>query len=389
MVAMDMVPGSPYYGVLYAAWVNFVSPFPVLLARSTDEGGSWSAPAAINAPPPRRCSGGSVAVGPGGRLYVTWAGMTLSAPFTEEYAGCASSTDGGATWSVAQNIFSMGGINGTLATKGNIRVNGLPQIVVDRSTGTRSGWVYIVTSEKGLAPAGSDPDIIFHRSTDGGATWSAGIRVNQDAPGNGKIQYFPAMDVDDNGAVNIIFCDDRNTAADSSEIMLARSTDGGDTWTEQVISDHRFKPKPIIGGSSNYQGDHLALMAVGGKLYALWMDDSSGLYQIWLAVVTPGSDVPDGGGDQVPRATGLLQNYPNPFNPVTTIPYHLARAGRVTITVYDIRGTVVAVLVDENRSAGAHRVTFPPAGMAAASGVYIARMMVQGGITSRKLLLVR
>ena len=42
-----------------------------------------------------------------------------------------------------------------------------------------------------------------------------------------------------------------------------------------------------------------------------------------------------------PEETQLLPNYPNPFNPETWIPYHLANAGDVVITIYDMRGTVV------------------------------------------------
>ena len=50
--------------------------------------------------------------------------------------------------------------------------------------------IYIVTSQKNLSPAGSDPDIILRKSTDGGQTWSSGIRVNQDALNNGKYSIF-------------------------------------------------------------------------------------------------------------------------------------------------------------------------------------------------------
>ena len=42
-----------------------------------------------------------------------------------------------------------------------------------------------------IAPAGTDLDVVFHRSTNGGVTWSQGIRVNQDAINNGKNSTFP------------------------------------------------------------------------------------------------------------------------------------------------------------------------------------------------------
>ena len=87
-------------------------------------------------------------------------------------------------------------------------------------TGSRNGWLYIVTTDKNITPAGSDPDIILHRSTDSGQTWSDGIRVNQDQLNNGKIQYFPAIDIDNTGAINIIYYDDRNTSSDSAEIFI-------------------------------------------------------------------------------------------------------------------------------------------------------------------------
>lgn len=388
-VTQDNDPASPYYGRMYTSWVNFVSPFPVLVSFSTDSAGTWSTPAAINAPPPRRSSGGSIATGPGGRLVVVWSGMTANAPFQEDFAGCATSSDGGGTWTVSQNIFDMNGINGTLSAKGNIRVNGLPQVAIDRSSGPRSGWIYVVTTEKNLSPAGGDPDVILHRSTDGGTTWSAGIRVNQDPVDNGRIQYFPAMDIDPEGGINIIFCDDRNTSADSAEILLARSIDGGDTWSEQVVSNHRFKPKPIIGGSSNYQGDHLALLAVGRKLYALWMDDSSGLYQVWLAVVTPPSDAGEQEGGRLPSRFALIQNYPNPFNPATTVTYHVPRTRHITLTAYSILGEEIAVLVDEMKPPGVHHVSFPPAGMTLTTGVYVVRMATEEGSWTRKVLMVK
>lgn len=54
----------------------------------------------------------------------------------------------------------------------------------------------------------------------------------------------------------------------------------------------------------------------------------------------------------IPKETVLLSNYPNPFNPETWIPYQLANAGNVVITIYDMRGTVVRRLDFGHQSAG-------------------------------------
>jgi Neuraminidase (sialidase) len=260
--------------------VRFAPPYPVFFAYTDDGAANWSAPVAVNAPP-QRCQGGEVAMGPAGSVNACWAGVIGVSPFTEDYAGFARSTNGGASWTVRENAFDMNGIAGVFATKSNIRVNGLPRLAVDRSGGSRRGWIYVVTTERNLAPAGTDPDIILHRSTDQGATWSAGIRVNQDAPNNGKYQYFPAVHVDDKGGVNVLYYDDRATTADSAGVFLSRSTDGGGTWTDVEVSDHHFRPSPIGGLGQGYQGDNIGLTSVGGTLWPVWMDNSSGIYQVW------------------------------------------------------------------------------------------------------------
>lgn len=385
---IDNNPSSPFYGRIYAAWVRFLVPYPVSFSYTSNAGTSWSAVTAINGTPPARCSGGTLATGTDGRVYATWAGMTPT-PFTEDFAGFASSTNGGLSWSVQQNIFDMNGINGTFSFKGNIRVNGLPQIAVDNSGGVRNGWLYIITTERNLAPAGADADIILHRSTDGGQTWSAGIRVNQDPVNNGKTQYFPAPAVDDQGGLNILFYDDRNTSNDSSEVYLARSTDGGNTWSEYLISDHRFKPKPIVGGSSNYQGDHIALLAVGTRLHALWMDDFPGIYQVWHAIIdVDPNDVPLL-QPTTPASFRLQQNYPNPFNPSTTIGYELPQAGLVRLRVYDQIGREITTLVDERREAGRHSVSFQATDFGLSSGMYYYRLTTPEGTLTRSMVLAK
>ena len=64
---------------------------------------------AINNPTVRG-AGGEIAFGPNNEVYVCWAGVSSTSPFTEVQVGFASSTNGGANWSVIENAFPMNGI---------------------------------------------------------------------------------------------------------------------------------------------------------------------------------------------------------------------------------------------------------------------------------------
>jgi hypothetical protein len=387
----DDSPSSPYYGRTYACWVNFVSPFPVLVSYSTNSGANWTSPAQINPSPQQRCSGGYIKTGLNGYVFSSWSGVSSTSPFTENIAGFAVSTNGGANWTVYQNVYPMNGINGTLLTKGNIRVNGLPRFDIDKTNGPRNGLIYMITAEKNLSPAGSDPDIIMHRSTNNGLNWSAGIRVNQDALNNGKIQYCPAIDVDSTGAVNVIYYDDRNTSSDSAEVMLSRSKDGGNTWTDIVISDHRFKPKPITGGAASYQGDFISLVSTGNKLYAHWMDDFSGIYQIWSTIIDLSTIGITKISSEIPTAYKLEQNYPNPFNPETRIKYSVPKNTDLSIKLYDLQGRELGTLAKGFHTAGVYELNFNTNefGFTLPSGVYFYKLISENFTVSKKMLLTK
>ena len=129
----DVDPASPYYGRSYAVWVRFATPFPAFSSFTDNGGSSWSAPTQINPNPPQRCQGGEVAMGPSGIVYACWAGVIAVSPFTEDYVGFASSSNGGSTWTATEDAFDMNGIAGTFPEKSNIRVNGLPRIDVDNT----------------------------------------------------------------------------------------------------------------------------------------------------------------------------------------------------------------------------------------------------------------
>jgi hypothetical protein len=89
----------------------------------------------------------------------------------------------------------------------------------------------------------------------------------------------------------------------------------------------------------------------------------------------------------LPISFALHQNYPNPFNPTTTIRYELPKASIVTLSVFDILGREVSVLVNERRDAGSHEVNFCARNLA--SGVYLCRMQAGDFVQLRKLLLVQ
>lgn len=384
---IDDEPSSPYYGRLYAVYVNMIQPYPVLVATSTNSGSSWTTPVKINPTPPSRSSGGSIVTDTDGTVFVSWAGVIAQAPFTEDYVGFAKSTDGGASWSVNPSVYDANGINGVLTVKSGIRVNGLPRLAIDKSNSPHKGRIYIVTTEKNLSPAGTDPDVILHYSDDKGNTWSSGIRVNQDVFNNGRIQYFPAIDVDDQGGVNIIFCDDRNTSSDSSEVFLARSVDGGITWNETLLSDHRFKPVPIIGGASNYQGDNITLMSSGRRLYAVWMDNSSGLYQLWMRIIQlEPTSVSDETNESVQDYT-VVSNYPNPFNPETTISFNLKQAGDVTLRIFDALGREVETQLHKMTVSGSAKIPFNAGTLP--SGAYFYQVISGSQQLSGKMMLIR
>jgi hypothetical protein len=356
-LASDANPASAHYGRTYAAWVKFAPPYPLVVAHSDNGAQSWSTPVAINNPP-NRSAGGDMSIGPGGVVYVCWAGVTDVSPFREIYTGFASTENGGQSWFVNENAFSMNGITGILSEKDNIRVNGLPGIAVDTTQGLFRGRIYIVTGQKDLMPAGNDPDIILNRSSDGGKTWSAGIRVNQDVLNNGKIQYFPSVEVDHTGGVNVIYYDDRFTTSDSTGVMLARSTDGGDTWKEYLISRWNFKPTPIGGLGQGYQGDNIDLVSTNEKLWPVWMDNSTGVYQIWTVPIDYSEINSINEADNL--QVRVFPAIPNPFSHSTQIYFSTKQKGRVSIELFDLTGRHLILLNDEVMEAGDHQCTIHP-----------------------------
>ncbi len=318
----DDVPTSPYYGRIYTAYTEFAPPNyqRIVISYSTDAGVTWSNEAPVSPVPSAQHFdlGVDLKVGPNGVLYLVWAnGISNGQNSTEDSLGFAKSTDGGVSWAVSRsNADNMNGIREQDLFNG-IRSNGFPRLDIDRTGGQRNGWIYAVTAEKFVAPATDVADAILHRSTDGGTTWTS-TRINQDTPGNGKYQYFSAVNVDEAGGVNVIYYDTRNTPTnDSAQIYLSRSLDGGNTWTDILISDHKFKPKPVMGTAQGYQGDYIGITSGNNKLWLYWCDDASGLYQAWAAEMSILTYPLSSFNLTSPAANSRMVSYPNSYIPFT------------------------------------------------------------------------
>ncbi len=112
--------------------------------------------------------------------------------------------------------------------------------------------------------------------------------------------------------------------------------------------------------------------------------DSSRVMQLVIRLATNVSAV---GDDEVPTTFELGQNYPNPFNPRTTIPFAVPEPSHVRLTLYDLAGRQLAVLLDRHFAPGRYTATFD--GSRLASGLYFYRLETRDWAEVKKLMLVK
>ncbi|HMR40942.1 MAG TPA: sialidase family protein [Ignavibacteria bacterium] len=295
--ATDGQPSSPYYGRCYTVYTEFSGAYVnrIVSTYSDDGGLTWSSVIPVSPVPSagHHHQGCDIVVDVYGWCRVVWANCTTNGQnSTEDSLGWAESGTGGTSWSDASNHkVNTNGIRTSdllpSPPAGVIRMNGFPRIATDRTCLSSRDDDYVVMAEKNFAPAIDNADIVLMKTPDGGSSWTR-TRVNQNAAG--PYEYCPAVDVDETGAINVVYYSTRNTATnDSAEIYLSRSTDGGATFTDIKVSDHKFKPLPISGLASGYQGDYIGVTSGGpGKIVAYWCEQgpsSGGRYQAWSSLI--------------------------------------------------------------------------------------------------------
>ena len=274
---------------LYMAWTDFaMSGFPIVFARSTNDGQTWGSRQTL-AIGSNRGQGVHIGIGPNGEVYVVWAHYTTGT--MEAGLGFAKSTDGGATFNAPAVAYPFTGIrisNSGIAALNNTRATSYPDADVDRSQGPRRGWIYVVHPELVSGQA----DVFLHRSTDGGATWSGGIQVNGPDVEQGKWQWMASIGVDPaTGDITVSYNSMDSTGSNyMTNRYAAHSTDGGDTWERWVISDVRFLWSMM--GTPQAQidpGTRTATVALGGIALATWTDARTGQSQAWVERIAYGA----------------------------------------------------------------------------------------------------
>src|SRR6266496_3890771 len=225
-----------------------------LFNRSIDAGATWQTPINI----PNQPTYGTLDVDSNGNLYVGGEGNDFR---------CARSSNaqfGNQTPIFDQNTpVNMGGdlVGGGINPGG---LDGQVFLAVDHSGTATNDYIYMLASVE--PPGRSTTDVMFVRSTDGGATFSAPVRVNDDNNPS-KWHWFGTFSVAPNGRLDAVWYDNRNAANFDSQLFYSCSTDAGVTWSTNVPVSNSFNPQEGWP-NQNKIGDYITIVSdeTGGNV---------------------------------------------------------------------------------------------------------------------------
>jgi len=245
-------------GHIYISWSTATG--SRIFTRSTNGGTSFLNPITI----PNSPVFGQVAVGANGEVYVVGIDQPSlpNSGFVFARSSNAKNAGQSPTFDLTKSLSMGGSLNGFT---GNINPDGLlgqVNISCDTGGGTRNGWIYVLSS---VDPSGSDPsDVRFIRSTDGGNTWSASKRINDDPTNGNKYQWFGTMSVAPNGRIDVVWNDTRNdTGNRRSQLFYSYSLNGGDTWSKNIALTVSWDPH-VGWPNQNKIGDYYDMVSDNG-----------------------------------------------------------------------------------------------------------------------------
>jgi hypothetical protein len=252
----------------------------ILFSRSTDHGINWSNPIRLSekggdcVDADNTVEGAVPAVGPNGEIYDSWAGP-LGLVFTK-------STDGGVSFQSNKVVTSIPG-GWDFNVPGIYRCNGLPITACDTSHSFTRGNIYICWGDQRNGVDNSD--VFMIKSTDEGNTWGQVKKVNND--NTTRHQFFPWMTIDQTtGHLFFIFYDRRSTIDNATDVYVAESIDGGETFNNFKISQSSFNPQ-----SGTFFGDYTSIAAFNRKVYPAWMRLDGAILSVYTAPFTDTASV--------------------------------------------------------------------------------------------------
>src|ERR1044072_6843557 len=229
----------------------------VQFQRSTDGGVSWQAPIVI----PNSPTDGTLDVDTNGNLFIGGEGFS---PF---YCVRSSNAQFGDQTPIFDQItevdlggeLSGGGINPA-------GLDGMLFLAIDHSGGPTNNNIYMLASV--VPPGRSTTDVMFARSTDDGATFSAPVKVNDDQVNPDKWHWFGTFSVAPNGRLDAVWYDTRNAVNNTdSQLFYSFSTDAGVTWSPNVAVSNAFNPFEGYPNQSKI-GDYITIVSdeTGGNV---------------------------------------------------------------------------------------------------------------------------
>jgi hypothetical protein len=218
------------------------------------------------------------------------------------------------------------------------------------------------------------------KSTDGGSNWSAPKRVNDDPAG--RQQFFTWMTIDQStGFIYTVFYDRRNHNDNLTDVFMAVSRDGGETFENFKISETPFNPN-----SSVFFGDYTHVAAHNSIVRPIWTRLHNGSLSVLTALV---DSVYVGISPEKEKVVpfSLEQNFPNPVTDMTYISFKVHAPARISLKVFDIYGHEVAsVFSDILVPSGKHIQQFNRREFDLAPGFYYYSLISSDNTVQRKMV---